>query len=267
MKWFATATVLSVPATALAVFASASVALAGGTGADLHVSGSAARPNAGEPFSYTFQVRNSGPDVATSTVFTDVLPAGTVYNYARVNFFSVPCSAADGVGGVVVTCNLGLITKGGQATVIVNVKAPVTAGTFSNTGTATASVSDPLPANNSAAVTSQVTIATSALPAGETTMNGLAMLKYTGSFGLFENFLFQANNGVLYTVITNFYDGSAPLTHVINLDCKQTIVQFVGVGDFVNVTGTVGPPMQYGSFFTPVLYASVVQVLTHKDKP
>jgi len=265
VKWM-TAAVAAMTSVALTVFAPVPATLAGTTGADLQVSGSAARPFAGEAFSYTFQVKNSGPEDATSATFTDVLPSGSVYMYATVNLFAAPCSPADTAGGnVVVTCQLGLITKGGQATVIVNVKAPTSAGTFLNTGSTTSAVSDPAPANNSATVSSTVTVATCALPPGEVTMTGLVMLKYTNSVGLFEHFVIQVN-GVTYTVITNLYDGTTPLTHVINLDCKQAPVQFVGVGNFVNVTGTLGPPTQFGSFFAPAFNASVVQVLTHKDK-
>src|SRR4051812_21377698 len=54
------------------------------TGADLKISGSASTgsPNAGAAFSYTFQVKNSGPDAASDVVFVDTLPAGTGFNYA-----------------------------------------------------------------------------------------------------------------------------------------------------------------------------------------
>jgi len=149
MKWFAAAA-------ALAVLATASAALAGGgttTGADLQVSGSASTgsPNAGAAYSYSYQVKNSGPETATAATFTDALPGGVGYVSATVNGTSAPCSFL-----TTVSCGLGDLASGGQATVVVNVTAPVSVGTFANTGTATSSVSDPNLANNSVTVNSQV---------------------------------------------------------------------------------------------------------------
>jgi hypothetical protein len=67
---------------------------------------------------------------------------------------------------------------------------------------------------------------------------------------------------VTYTVLTNFYDGMSPLTTVINLDCRQSPVQFVQVGNFVNVTGTIANEILPGAAQpTPVIHASFVQVL------
>lgn len=151
--------------TAIAVVGPATMASAAGTttGADVQVSGSASTgsPLPGTAFSYTFQVKNAGPDSATSTVFSDPLPSGTVYNYATANGSTLPCAAFGNLsGGATVSCNLGAIAKGGQSTVVVNVNAPVTASTFANTGSASASSSDPQPANNSSTVTVQVKSAT-----------------------------------------------------------------------------------------------------------
>jgi uncharacterized repeat protein (TIGR01451 family) len=171
MKWLAPATALAM----LAVAAPVSAVAAVGTGADLQVSGSASAgsPAAGAPFSYTFQIKNSGPDSATSAVFTDVLQAGTVYNSASVGGISNLCSAVDnGAAGVALSCTLGSLAKGGQVGVLVNVSAPVTPGAFSNTGTATSGVPDPLPANNSATVTVQVKAAVS-VPSGVVTYSNL----------------------------------------------------------------------------------------------
>ena len=152
--------------TALALVAPASAAFASGattTGADLQVSGSASTgsPSPGTAFAYTFQVKNSGPDAAGSVVFSDPLPTGTVYNYATANGSILPCAAfGDLNGGTTVSCNLGIIAKGGQATVVVNVNAPQTASTFSNTGTVSSSTTDPVTTNNAVTVTVQVKAAT-----------------------------------------------------------------------------------------------------------
>jgi uncharacterized repeat protein (TIGR01451 family) len=258
---------LAAAASALIAFLPGAGASGATTGADLQVSGSVGKINSGESFSYTFQVKNSGPDAATAAVFNDVVPAGITYNYATVNSFLLPCSAADaGSIGTLVTCNLGFLSKGGQATVMVSVKAPVVSGSIANVGVASSAVPDPFLANNSVTTNSQVTVPVCSLPVGDSTSNGLVMLKSTNGAGLFENFQLQVG-AVQYTVLTNFYDGSAPLTKVINLDCKTSPVQFVFVDNFVNVTGRIGSAVLPGSTDpTPVIYADVVQVLTHKDK-
>ena len=140
----------------------AGVAMAAGgttTGADIQVSGSASTgsPAPGAAYSYTFQIKNAGPDTATAVVFSDPLPSGTVYNYATDNGSTLPCAAFGSLtGGATVSCNVGDIAKGGAATIVVNVNAPTTATTYSNTGTATSSATDPQPVNNSVTVTVQV---------------------------------------------------------------------------------------------------------------
>jgi uncharacterized repeat protein (TIGR01451 family) len=235
--------------------------------ADLIVSDSVttATPAAGMEFFFIFHVRNLGPDVATSVTLTDALPAGMGFNFGAVNGLLAAC----GVQNAIVSCDIGTLASGADARIIVSVNAPVTAGSFSSVVTAGSAVSDPLASNNSVTIPVQVAVALASctLPAGQTTLDGLVMWKGTNSSGLFENFGFSAA-GVTYTVLTNFYDGSAPLTTVINLDCKQSPVQFTQVGNFVNVTGTVGSAILPGSAqTTPVIYASVVQVLTHKDRP
>jgi uncharacterized repeat protein (TIGR01451 family) len=118
------------------------------------VSGSASTgsPNAGSSFSYTFQVKNSGPDSATSSTFGDALPASVGYNFATVNGSSAACSFVDPA----ISCDLGTLASGAQATVVVNAYAPTTVGTYANTGTATSSTADPNSGNNSVTVTVQV---------------------------------------------------------------------------------------------------------------
>jgi uncharacterized repeat protein (TIGR01451 family) len=237
------------------------------SGSDLQISGSASTgsPNAGAAFSYTFQIKNSGPDAASDVTFTDTLPAGTGFNYATANGIVFPCAEAT----MIVTCNLGAISKGSQSVVVVNLDAPVTAGSFTNTGHTASSSTDPQLANNAVTVTVQVKTALAActVPAGQTTLDGMVMFGSVDSFAALESFEYQATNGVTYWVVTNYFDGTAPLTTVINLDCKQSPAQFIQVGNFVNVTGTVGGTIVLPGTTTPIpiLNASVIQVLTHKD--
>lgn len=137
-----------------------SLAVASGgstTGADLQVTGSASTnsPDADAPFSYTFQIKNSGPDSAFDVAFTATLPLGT-------GFVSAPaaCSLANGV----VSCNLGALGKGGQATVTIALTAPSIVGTFTTTGSASASTFDPNAGNNATTITAQVKAIGVALP-------------------------------------------------------------------------------------------------------
>ena len=236
------------------------------TGADLQMLGSAstASPNAAAQFTYTFVVKNNGPESAVAVTFSDVLPLGTGFNSATVDGAITPCS----ISNMTVSCTVGTLARNGQATVVVDLNAPVTAGSFSNTATVTSSIPDPQAGNNTATVAVQVTAALAPCSpvSGETTLIGLVMWKGTNSLGLFENFGFSVG-GTTYTVLTNFYDGSLPLSKVVNLDCKQSPVQFVQVGNFVNVTGKVGNEILPGTTApTPVIRPSLVQVLTHKDR-
>jgi hypothetical protein len=144
----------------------------------------------------------------------------------------------------------------------------------------TSGTPDPNPTNNAVTISAQVKVGlvgACSVPAGQTTLHGMVM--WTGSTTLasgqqaIQNFAFQADNGVLYWVETNFYDAAAgPLTSVINLDCKTSPVQFIVTGEFVTVTGTLGTdtvqlfPASAGVPPAPTFVGSVVQVPTHKDK-
>ena len=271
-----------VAAAGLAVLVSASVALGSGgggggggggsAGADLQLSGSASTgsPVAGQPFSYAFQIKNAGPQDAFGTAFRAQLPAGTVVTAAGGSAGGVgaQCSTSDGVGGPIVSCELGWVGKSGQAAVQINVDAPPSAGTYATTATVSSTVSDPQPSNNSTSVGSKVQpLPTCALPASQTTLHGIVMEKYTNSSGLFEDFLFQVD-GVDYYVKTNFYDGSRPLTGIVNLLCKPVSTAFVQGGGFVDVTGTdSGSTIVLPGTTTPihVLDAGVIQVPFYFD--
>ena len=261
---------------AIAVLGPASTALAaggGGTGADLQISGSASlgSPVSGEPFSYTFPVKNSGPQAAFGTTFTDQLPAGTVVTAAGGDGSAggVSCTTAADAGRPIVSCTLGTILSGGQSGVRINVDAPASPGTYANTGSVSSTISDPKPSNNAATVTVKVAPQpTCALPAGETTLHGTVMEKYTNASGLFEDFLLQVG-GVDYYVKTNFYDGTRPLTSILNLLCRAATTTFIQGGELVDVTGTdTGTTITLPGTTTPleVLDAAVVQVPFYFDK-
>ena len=161
MRWNRRALIAAGATTAL-LFSAGSAAVASGgattTGADLQVTGAASTgsPNPGSPYSYTFQIKNNGPDSASAVVFSDPLPAGTVYNFATANGSTLPCAAfGNPAGGATVSCNVGGLAKGGQATVVVGLNAPQAITSYADTGAASASSTDPNAANNSATVTVQ----------------------------------------------------------------------------------------------------------------
>ncbi|HXT17543.1 MAG TPA: hypothetical protein VN706_18015 [Gemmatimonadaceae bacterium] len=237
------------------------------TSADMQMSGSSSTgsPNGGAAFTYTFQVKWSSGGQANNVMFTDTLPANVGFNYAAVD--GVPARCAQ--NAKVVTCAMGNFDKttGYTPNVTINLNAPPTVGTFSNTGVITSDTPDPQPANNRVTVNVQVKtpLAPCSQLVGQAVYNGVMMFGSVDSFGVFEQFGFQSN-GVNYYVITNYFDGTQPLTNVINLDCKGPApAQFVA--NFFNVVGT----LDGSTITTPngvtwqVLRANVIQVFTHKD--
>jgi uncharacterized repeat protein (TIGR01451 family) len=105
-------------------------------------------PPVGSQFTYTFQVHNNGPyNTMDPVTFTDVLPGSMAL--VSVNTNRGTCSINIGV-----TCNVGRLAVGDTAviTLVVNV---LTAGTWTNSGTAAlqSGQTDRAPANNAASVT------------------------------------------------------------------------------------------------------------------
>jgi uncharacterized repeat protein (TIGR01451 family) len=239
-------------------------------GADMQMSGSSSTgsPTGGATFEYTFQVKWSGGGEADNNVFTDTLPAGVGFNFAWVNGISWAAPCAENAR--VVTCPLPNFDKTSiyQPIITINVNAPPTVGTFSNTGILTSTTPDPQPANNRVTVTVQVKtpLAACVVPADQTTLtNGLVMYGALDAFGVYEQFAYVAN-GQYYWVVTNYFDGTQPLSTVINLDCKTSPAQFVQVDNFITVTGVLdGTTITLNGITMPVLRASVIQVFTHKD--
>ena len=67
--------------------------------------------SSGQQLTYTIGVHNSGPSGATGVTVTDTLPGGVTYNSATPSQGS--CSHSSGT----VTCNLGAVANGANATV------------------------------------------------------------------------------------------------------------------------------------------------------
>jgi len=106
---------------------------------------------AGSPISYSLGIANDGPDTATNVILTDTLPAGLTYTTASASQGS--CSHM----GATVTCALGQISAGANATAQITVNTS-TSGTYVNTASVTSAVADPSSANNSASAQTIVQI-------------------------------------------------------------------------------------------------------------
>ncbi len=98
---------------------------------------------AGQQATYTITITNNGPADATSVTVNDTIPAPLSLVSATPSQGS-PCA-----GDPAITCNLGTITSGSSATVIIVVDIPASAtGTVTNTATVS-SPDDAMAGNNS----------------------------------------------------------------------------------------------------------------------
>ncbi|HET7436579.1 MAG TPA: TIGR03118 family protein [Thermoanaerobaculia bacterium] len=108
---------------------------------------SSALPNS--TFNYTITVANQGPDAATNVVVTDNLPAG-------LSFVSATPSQGSCTGTTAITCSLGTLNSGANATITLTVHAPASDASLSNTASVTSAQSDPNMTNNAATAVVQV---------------------------------------------------------------------------------------------------------------
>ncbi len=97
---------------------------------------------------YTLVVTNNGPNPSPATTVTDVLPAGA-------SFISSTTTQGSCSGTSTVTCNLGTVASGANATVTIVVRFS-TAGTRTNTATVSSQAPDTNTSNNSATATTTV---------------------------------------------------------------------------------------------------------------
>ena len=100
--------------------------------------------NVANPLSYTLFVANNGPDDATGVTITDTLPSGVLFQSASATQGS--CSEAAGI----VTCLLGDMISGSNATINIALTAPFTTGTINNTATVTGNETDSIAGNDTA---------------------------------------------------------------------------------------------------------------------
>lgn len=106
---------------------------------------------------YTLNVSNAGPNIATAITVTDTLPAG-------VSFISASGAGwICGQAGVVVTCTRPILGVGSAPNILIRVIAPGVAGVITNTTTVTSSVADPTLPNTAVATTTITALATADL--------------------------------------------------------------------------------------------------------
>ncbi len=99
---------------------------------DLQLTGSASQgsPPVGGTYSYTYQVKNAGPwPTSGGASFSDDLPASLA-------FVAVTATSGACTGGQTVSCALGDLANGAQATITITVRAPPTAQQIVNTASA-----------------------------------------------------------------------------------------------------------------------------------
>lgn len=95
----------------------------------------------GQLVTYILRVTNNGPAVATGIVVSDTLPASA----PLVSFAPSQGSCS---GTTTITCNLGTLAVGNNATISIVVQAQST-GTITNNCSVTGTQTDPVPSNNS----------------------------------------------------------------------------------------------------------------------
>jgi uncharacterized repeat protein (TIGR01451 family) len=117
---------------------------------DLQVTGSSnnGSPPVGQPFAYTFQVKNSGNQAASGVTFDDTLPASLTLVGANASIGS--CSTT----GNAIHCDIGALGVGQQSNVTITA-IPTSTGSVTDTGSVAMIASDSRPGNETASVTVQ----------------------------------------------------------------------------------------------------------------
>ncbi|HJZ37721.1 MAG TPA: DUF11 domain-containing protein, partial [Solirubrobacterales bacterium] len=123
-----------------------------GPAADLAITKTMGKAEAGKPLVYTLAITNKGPSASSAVTVKDTLPAGTTFKSAAPS--QGTCSAS----GQTVTCQLGALASGGSAQVSITVEVAATAtGSIRNVASVEGPEPDPDKSNNESAVEGPVT--------------------------------------------------------------------------------------------------------------
>ena len=123
-----------------------------GPAADLSITKTMGKAEAGKPLVYTLAITNHGPSASSAVTVKDTLPAGTTFQSAAPS--QGTCSAS----GQSVTCQLGPLASGGSAQVSITVEVAATAtGSIRNVASVEGPEPDPDKSNNESAVEGPVT--------------------------------------------------------------------------------------------------------------
>ena len=114
----------------------------------------------GTNLTYTLQVTNNGPAVATGVAVTDILPGQVTYSSVSIPSSQGSCTYTSAT--TTVNCTLNNMNVGALVIITINVNAATfsSSTTSSNTATVTSTTSDPNPTNNSSTAISTIQAAT-----------------------------------------------------------------------------------------------------------
>jgi uncharacterized repeat protein (TIGR01451 family) len=202
-----------------------------GTGvADLAVTKSGpATATTNDPIDFTVSIKNNGPSPATNVIVSDPTPSG-------LSFIS-----NSGACSTPYPCTITSIASGGVIAITSHYSVTATSGTVTNTASVTSSQTDPLPANNSAAVAvvvSPVLVCPTApvltVPANGATVGSPVIFSWNGSTGAASYVLSLTTNGTTQTIPT----ATATLTKDLANGSYTWSVQAIGNAGCPNTTSS-----------------------------
>ena len=186
------------------------------TEADLAITATASPTTvtSGQPLSFVATITNLGPDTSTNPIVTDSLPAA-------VNYTSASASQGSCSGTVIVTCTLGSLAAGANATITINVTTP-TVGPVSNTITVNGGTSDPNSANNSATTTATVLA------------SGLPPILWMDGFAGNAGTLVTTNDGMIWALGTDEIKifNSSDLSYVRSIPAPGLVIPEYDGGEY-----------------------------------
>ncbi len=139
-----------------------------GPAADLAITKTMGRAEAGKPLVYTLAITNHGPSASSAVTVKDTLPAGTTFKSAA------PSQGTCADSGQSVTCELGALASGGSAQVSITVEVSASAsGSIRNAASVEGPEPDPDKTNNESSVEGPITL----LPPTPTAPTGTPNLK------------------------------------------------------------------------------------------